>query len=323
MSFPTPRDGTWHAPAGALRRDAERATRAVARHAEVTTPWTRLSAAVATSRGGRHAVNEDSHSALEAGSPLFVVADGVGGGARASLASRELVERLHAALDGTRPNTDAVRSALLDADRAIGRSIAAHGSATGAATVALCAALGASLSRWLVAWVGDCRVYRLPRADDAAAQLLTRDDTYRHLREAPPAGGSPDDPARMVGNGAVDAPNVRGVDLFAGEMLVLCSDGVHRHASPEEIARVLREKVPLARRCVRLIELARVHGSRDDATVLVVHRMRRSVARSARLAVFAVALALAAGAGLWLATGPSFAQRILPSLMSWQTGVER
>jgi serine/threonine protein phosphatase PrpC len=264
-------------------------------------------------------VNEDSHSALETGSPLFVVADGVGGGARASLASRELVEHLHAALDGTRPDTDAVRSALLDADRAIGRSIASHGTATGAATVALCAALGASLSRWLVAWVGDCRVYRLPRRTTgrrSSSRATTRIVTCAKRPRPGLAGRS----ARMIGNGAVDAPNVRGVDLFAGEMLVLCSDGVHRHASPEEIARVLREKAPLARRCVRLIELARVHGSRDDATVLVVQRMQGSLARRARLAVLAVALALAAGAGLWLATGPSFAQHVLPSLMSWQTG---
>jgi len=322
MSLATPRDGAWRAAPVEATGEGEHASLPVARHTEVTTPWTRLTAAAASSRGRRHAVNEDAHSALAAGAPLFVVADGVGGGARASLASRELVERLHASLDGTRPDTDAVRTALLDADRAIERSIAAHGTASGAATVALCTALGASLSRWLVAWVGDCRVYRLPAVGGSPAQLLTRDDTYRHLREEPPSGGSPDDPARMVGNGAVDAPNVRGVDLFAGEMLVLCSDGVHRHASPEDIGRVLREPAPLARRCERLIELARVHGSRDDATVLVVHRTRRSLGPRARLAALAAAVVLAAGAGLWLATGPSFAQHMLPSLMSWQTGVE-
>jgi hypothetical protein len=73
---------------------------------------------------------------------------------------------------------------------------------------------------------------------------------------------------------------------------------------------------------VRLIELARVRGSRDDATVLVVQRIPRSLARHARVAAFAVVVALVAGAGLWLATGPSFAQRMFPSLMSSQTGVE-
>ena len=32
--------------------------------------------------------------------------------------------------------------------------------------------------------------------------MLTCDDTFRHLGEPPPPGGAPDDPARMVGNGA-------------------------------------------------------------------------------------------------------------------------
>ena len=86
--------------------------------------------------------------------------------------------------------------------------------------MALCAATDTSLSRWLVAWVGDCRVYRVSAVRGAAAQLLTQDDTYRHLSEQPPAGGSLDDPARMVGNGAVDAPNVRDVDLGRDEMLL-------------------------------------------------------------------------------------------------------
>jgi hypothetical protein len=84
---------------------------------------------------------------------------------------------------------------------------------------------GHLLSRWLIAWVGDCRIYRLRATHDEPAELLTRDDTYRHLGEAPPPGGSPDDPARMVGNGAIADPNVASVQLGDGEMLVLCSDG--------------------------------------------------------------------------------------------------
>jgi hypothetical protein len=47
--------------------------------------------------------------------------------------------------------------------------------------------------------------------------------------------------------------------------------------SAAEIGRVLRRAtLPLARRCTRLIALARVRGSVDDATVLVVHRTARA-----------------------------------------------
>jgi serine/threonine protein phosphatase PrpC len=112
----------------------------------------------------------------------------------------------------------------------------------------------------------------LRAAHNQPAQLLSRDDTYGHLGETPPLGGSPDDPARMVGNGAVDAPNIASVHLADDEILVLCSDGLHKHVEAAEIQRQLRARAPLARCCGRLVELARLHGSSDDATVLAIHR---------------------------------------------------
>jgi len=92
---------------------------------------------------------------------MFVVADGVGGGAMAQMASRQLVSHLHEALDAHRLNAERVRAAMLDADRAIAQRIAQVTDSPGAATVALCAPVNAFASKWLVAWVGDCRVLRL------------------------------------------------------------------------------------------------------------------------------------------------------------------
>jgi serine/threonine protein phosphatase PrpC len=269
------------------RTRRERAT--TSGHVVRLTPWVRLETAAASVRGRQRAVNEDCHSALDGSAPLFVVADGVGGGALAAQASRELVFHLHAALDGRRIDASAIRDALLAADRQVERSLAQRTAASGAATVALAAGTGPLLKRWLVAWVGDCRVYRVEGETEAPAQLLTVDDTYRHLAEAPPPGGSDDDPARMVGNGAVSEPNVERVALREGDMLVLVSDGVHKHVEPLDLARVLRGRAPLARRCGRLLALARARGSSDDATVLVVRRE----ARRARLAsLLAAALLL-------------------------------
>ena len=267
-----------------------RERRTTSGHAIRLTPWVRLDAAAASVRGRQREVNEDWHSALDGSAPIYVVADGVGGGAMAAHASRELVSRLHASLDGRRVDGAAIRRALLRADREVGRSIARSTSSSGAATVALCAGRGPLLSRWLIAWVGDCRVYRVGAGAEAPAQLLTVDDTYGRLREAPPPGGSRDDPARMVGNGAVDVPNVDEIALRGGDMLVLCSDGVHKHVEPRELSRVLRGPAPLARRCGRLLALARARGSRDDATVLVVRREPRW-ARLAGLAAAAMLLA--------------------------------
>ena len=150
----------------------------------------------------------------------------------ASKASRELVQRLHAALDRHRVDERRCRDALLDADRDVARAIAQHTSAP-ARPPSRCVPGPAPLSRWLIAWVGDCRIYRLRARPTTPVELLTRDDTYGHLGETPPPGGSPDDPARMVGNGAVDAPNVASVELGDGEMLMLCSDGLHKHVPPQ------------------------------------------------------------------------------------------
>jgi PPM family protein phosphatase len=293
-----------------LRRDRARDVSTSAREAAFATAWVRLDAAVASSCGCFHDINEDCCSALDGSFPLFVVADGVSSGAMASCASHELVDRLHATLEHGRVDADAVRSAVLDADREVSHSIARLTDTPGAATVALCAPTSVSLSRWLVAWVGDCRAYRVSAVRGAAAQLLTQDDTYRHLSEQPPLGGSLDDPARMVGNGAVDAPNVRDIDLGRDEMLLLCSDGVHKHAGPSDIARLLRAKAPLMTRCVRLIEFARTRGSNDDATVLVVQRTARTPARLARLISFGALIAIVAGALLWLAADRVTARRL-------------
>jgi hypothetical protein len=93
-------------------------------------------------------------------------------------------------------------------------------------------------------------------------------------------------------------------------MLLLCSDGVHKHAGPHDIARLLRGPTPLATRCVRLIEFARTSGSSDDATVLVVHRGERTRARLARLFSIGALIALVTTALLLLAADWVTAQRL-------------
>ena len=244
-----------------------------------STAFRRIEAAVASSCGSQHDSNEDAHSALDPASALFVVADGVGGGAMAQMASRQLVAHLCTALDAGSLNADRVRRAMLGADRAIAQRIAMVTDSPGAATVALCAPVNLLASKWLIAWVGDCRVYRLAMRGQRAIELLTCDDTFRHLGEQPPAGGALDDPARMVGNGATAGANVALHDLACGDMLVLCSDGVHKFLDSDAWSQVLTQRVSLAQRCEDLIAQARANGSVDDATVLIVQRIAVSLPR--------------------------------------------
>ena len=269
-------------PGRQSRRAAEATAPREAQQAVYANAFRRLEAAVASTCGSQHPVNEDAHSALEGSARLFVVADGVGGGAMAHTASRLLVAALHETLEGQPIDGDRVAAAVLGADRAIAAAIARVTDRPGAATVALAAPLDAFAAKWIVGWVGDCRVYRWSPRDDARIELLTRDDTFAHLGETPPAGGAPSDPARMVGNGATTGANAVTIGIERGDLLALCSDGVHKHVADCDMGRVLREQGPWSARCRRLVDLARMQGSRDDATVLVVYREPRQRARLLR-----------------------------------------
>lgn len=279
------------------------------RYGEFATPWSNLGVASASARGRHHRVNEDFHSPLDGTEPVFIVADGVGGGAMAAWTSRRLVAEVHRSLAHGSVDTGAVRVALLAADSEIARRITDRGAASGAATAVVCAGADPLRATWIVGWVGDCRVYRVGHG--SAAQLLTRDDTYGHLGERPPPGGSLDDPARMIGNGAVSNPNVARVTLGWNEMLVLVSDGVHKYVDPEAMARLLRDDTPLVCRCLRLVQAARTNGSEDDATVLAIHRRTQPRARALRHGATLVA-ALVAAALLFTWSIPAVGMR-LPS----------
>ena len=250
-----------------------------ARQSVHSNAFRRIDVAVASSCGSQHESNEDAHSALDPPGQLFVVADGVGGGAMAQLASAELVAHLHAALGAAPPDAERVSRAVLDADRAIARRLAQVTAAPGAATVALCAPVNRMASQWLIAWVGDCRVYRLALRGAQEIEWLSCDDTFRQLGEAPPAGGSLDDPARMVGNGATLGANVALHALASGDLLLLCSDGVHKHVDGPAWRRVLSQPASLVQRCQELIGVARANGSADDATVLLLQRSAFSLPR--------------------------------------------
>jgi serine/threonine protein phosphatase PrpC len=242
-------------------------------HATIAWRSVQIEVAVASGCGFNRLANEDAHTPLDVAGPPFVVADGVGGGALAGLVSRWLVAELQVLLQHLPPDASlagaAIQRAMLDADAALARRIADYTDAPGAATVALCAPLDAHAARWIVGWVGDCRLHRWQPAARRLA-LLSADDTFRRLQETPPPGSSPDDPARMVGNGATTGASVAEHILGDDELLVLCSDGVHRHVGAAEWEAILAQPCDLRVRCEALVHAARANGSTDDATVLLV-----------------------------------------------------
>ena len=87
----------------------------------------------------------------------------------AAWTSRELVADVHRRLAHGSVDAGTMRDALLAADREIARRIADRSAASGAATAVVCAGADPLRATWLVAWVGDCRVYRVGHAGSRAA----------------------------------------------------------------------------------------------------------------------------------------------------------
>jgi protein phosphatase len=247
-----------------------------------------LSAAYASEAGSGHLRNEDCCSHVpSADQPGFCgVADGVGGGAHGEIASSVLLA--HCAQASREIYRDPAR--LLDwlagADRRVREAIARRGDQNGAATLA--AAWFPSPSTAYLLNVGDCRVYQLrPHKRRYAIQQLTVDQTYASCAQPPPPHGKPDDPARMVGTGAVGVPPVLKAQIRERELLLLCSDGVHKFVSDEQMAEVvaggLGRGSSLASICGALVRAAKSNGSHDDASALLVLRRPWFVSARARV----------------------------------------
>jgi len=244
--------------------------------------------------GSYHEENEDSFiPALPAPSRL-AVADGVGGGAQGQVASQALIERIRQLMPAILARPARLRQWLFDADDAVAAEIARHTDRAGASTfVAALPQWG--WRRWQITWVGDCRAYQLRARGEP--RLLTHDDTYGHLNETPPPNAGAADPARMVGNGAVEEANRAVAILRCGEILLLCSDGVHKEVPAEQMAEILRGEESLNARCRKLAAAAHANGGTDDATVVAAQRHRWFGLGDAVWALAIIALFVGAGLG--------------------------
>jgi protein phosphatase len=239
-----------------------------------------LEAAFASAVGTSHAINEDccAHAPAAAAPVFCAVADGVGGGAFGDVASHALVGHCAAAPEAVYRDRRKLADWLRQGDAVVREAIARRGSRPGAST--LVAAWFLPDGRAHVANIGDCRAYRLsPRWRGGwRIRQITVDQTYANLGRPHPPNGSPGDPACMAGVGAVGRPDVLSVRLREGEMLLLCSDGLHKFvadaAMAERCAGAWRQGAGLGETCRALVEAAQRAGSHDDVSALLVRRHR-------------------------------------------------
>ena len=120
--------------------------------------------------------------------------------------------------------------------------------------------------------VGDSRLYR---QRGGQLEQLTRDQTM--YQQALEAGIVENLPARnlllqAVGPSPHVTPEVRSLQVQAGDVLMLCSDGLHGSVPHGEIEATLEAVTAetLERACTRLIGLAKEYGGRDNITAMVV-----------------------------------------------------
>ena len=215
--------------------------------------------------------NEDSGYAS---SRLLIVADGMGGHAAGELASATAVATI-AGLETVSMSAGEALNAIADSIDDIGDSIANviqdDPDLTGMGTT-LTAAYWLD-GQLVFGHVGDCRAYLL-RADSVSQ--LTHDHTY--VQTLVDAGRLSEQeasahPRRSLLMRAIDGINPVEADVFvhsafAGDRILLCSDGLSGVVALEDISSTMRS-ADLVGCVTRLVDMALERGAPDNVTVVV------------------------------------------------------
>ena len=242
-----------------------------------------------TDVGRKRTGNEDSFClAPELG--LFVVADGMGGHAAGEVASRLAVETIREwmgkylrgeettqvgqPLAGCSRQANFLCSSIRRANRAIFDAAQDRPEYAGMGTTLVAAlAVGDGMA---LAHVGDSRVYRV--RDDRIVQLstdhsLVQQQVERGIISAAEAHGSQYRHliTRALGLKESVEVDLAEHDIRAGDVWLLCSDGLSDLLEDEEMLAATREHPDdLEKACQALVDLANYKGGDDNITVLLI-----------------------------------------------------
>jgi PPM family protein phosphatase len=223
-----------------------------------------------TDTGRQRRANEDS---LLARSPLFVVADGMGGAQAGEVASRIAVESFRHGLDDASQPEAALATLALAANTRIHEL--SHSNAEHAGMGTTLTAVYVGDQEVAIAHVGDSRAYCLR---DGELLRLTDDhslvdELMRQGRLTPEE--AVDHPQRSVITRALGPEGTVEVDTRTfrarpGDVYLLCSDGLTTMLSEEQIADALRSHPRLRDAGEALIAAANEAGGRDNITVVLL-----------------------------------------------------
>jgi len=213
---------------------------------------------------------------------IFLVSDGMGGHPGGSLAADRvttiLPQQLRAvvaeAADLAAPPAVArVVAAVRRLSRTIRQEGARQPDTAGMGATLVLAMIRAE--QVLVVHLGDSRAYllhqhRLTRLtkDHTAAELLLESGVISAQQAARhPARGQL---TRYMGMSGKALPEARLASLHPGDRILLCSDGLTRMLSDEQLRVILTREPNPQQACRRLIERANESGGRDNITALIV-----------------------------------------------------
>ena len=226
-----------------------------------------------TDVGRRRTSNEDTVAVLPRADGLdsgAIVCDGVGGGAAGEVASRIAVERVTESLASSSGGEIArrVQTAIAAANTAVREySEKELGGAASGSTIVVAVVHGPHLT---VAHVGDSRAYlmregtlsRLTGDHSFTAELVRRGKIAESDAAAHPMRGSL---TRAIGVAEGVAPDVTERDLTPGDVVLLCTDGLHCLVSDADISAAIGSD--MARSARALIDLANERGGVDNVSV--------------------------------------------------------
>lgn len=238
--------------------------------ARITLTWAAL-----TDKGYRRAVNEDS---LIAKSPIFAVADGMGGHAAGDFASSAVVTRLAEHVSAPFIGEEGVDTALKDAVDDMTKGVGQTDLGTGTTVTGFALTMAEGEPNWLVFNIGDSRVYEL---EEGELRQLTVDHSI--VQELLDAGAITPSEAevhphsnvitRAVGFNEEPVPDFSLVPVTAGTRLLACSDGLTKELTEHGIRHYLTVGTSPLDAAGQLMDAALGNGGRDNVTVVVVDVM--------------------------------------------------
>jgi protein phosphatase len=221
--------------------------------------------------GRQRRANEDAYYAR---SPVFVVADGMGGAQAGEVASRVAVEAFERGLDagGSGSAEQLLAERVREANARIHAMSQAEEDRAGMGTTITAAHVGEH--EVAIAHVGDSRAYRLR---DGELERLTEDHSLveeMRRRGQLTAEEADEHPQRSIITRALGPEPEVAVDTYswrgaAGDVYLLCSDGLTSMVPEARLAALLREAPTLRDAGRALVHAANEAGGRDNITVVL------------------------------------------------------